>query len=133
MTTQTIKTAIVNILNSQITAIPSVDAQQFSEIDLPFIGVTMTSERISFGLTKAYRGTVEIKLRAHSGDTLTVDQINDITNDLETILAANFITLMNAELNGIVIDYFANNGGIPQWENDSLECSFDCDIVFQTV
>jgi hypothetical protein len=133
MTTQTIKTAIVNILNSQITAIPTVDAQQFSEIDLPFIGVTMTSERISFGLTKAYRGTVEIKLRAHSGDTLTVDQINDITNDLETILAANFITLMNAELNGIVIDYFANNGGIPQWENDSLECSFDCDIVFQTV
>jgi hypothetical protein len=132
MTTQTIKTAIVNILNSQITAIPTVDAQQFSEIDLPFIGVTMTSERISFGLTKAYRGTVEIKLRAHSGDTLTVDQINDITNDLETILAANFITFMNAELNGIVIDYFANNGGIPQWENDSLECSFDCDIVFQT-
>lgn len=132
MTTQTIKTAIVNILNSQITAIPTVDAQQFSEIDLPFIGVTMTSERISFGLTKAYRGTVEIKLRAHSGDTLTVDQINDITNDLETILASNFITLMNAELNGIVIDYFANNGGIPQWESDSLECSFDCDIVFQT-
>jgi hypothetical protein len=132
MTTQTIKTAIVNILNSQITAIPTVDAQQFSEIDLPFIGVTMTSERISFGLTKAYRGTVEIKLRAHSGDTLTVDQINDITNDLETILASNFITLMNAELNAIVIDYFANNGGIPQWENDSLECSFDCDIVFQT-
>jgi hypothetical protein len=132
MTTQTIKTAIVNIFNSQITAIPTVDAQQFSEIDLPFIGVTMTSERISFGLTKAYRGTVEIKLRAHSGDTLTVDQINDITNDLETILASNFITLMNAELNGIVIDYFANNGGIPQWENDSLECSFDCDIVFQT-
>jgi hypothetical protein len=132
MTTQTIKTAIVNILNSQITAIPTVDAQQFSEIELPFIGVTMTSERISFGLTKAYRGTVEIKLRAHSGDTLTVDQINDITNDLETILASNFITLMNAELNAIVIDYFANNGGIPQWENDSLECSFDCDIVFQT-
>lgn len=132
MTTQTIKTAIVNILNSQITAIPTVDAQQFSEIELPFIGVTMTSERISFTLTKAYRGTVEIKLRAHSGDTLTVDQINDITNELETILASNFKTLMNAELNGIFIDYFANNGGIPQWENDSLECSFDCDIVFQT-
>ena len=132
MTTQTIKTAIVNILNSQITAIPTVDAQQFSEIELPFIGVTMTSERISFTLTKAYRGTVEIKLRAHSGDTLTIDQINDITNELETILAANFKTLMNAELNGIFIDYFANNGGIPQWENDSLECSFDCDIVFQT-
>ena len=133
MTTQTIKTAIVNIFNSQITAIPTVDAQQFSEIELPFIGVTMSSERISNALPKSYRGTVEIKLRAHSGDTLTVDQINDITNDLETILAANFITLMNAELNGIVIDYFANNGGIPQWENDSLECSFDCDIVFQTV
>jgi len=132
MTTQTIKTAIVNILNSQITAIPTVDAQQFEEIELPFIGVTMTSERISFTLTKAYRGTVEIKLRAHSGDTLTVDQINDITNELETILATNFKTLMNAELNGILIDYFANNGGIPQWENDSLECSFDCDIVFQT-
>jgi hypothetical protein len=132
MTTQTIKTAIVNILNSQITAIPTVDAQQFSEIELPFIGVTMTSERISNALPKAYRGTVEIKLRAHSGDTLTVDQINDITNELETILAGNFIILMNAELNGIVIEYFANNGGIPQWENDSLECSFDCDIVFQT-
>jgi hypothetical protein len=132
MTTQTIKTAIVNILNSQISAIPTVDAQQFEEIELPFIGVTMTSERISFTLTKAYRGTVEIKLRAHSGDTLTVDQINDITNELETILASNFKTLMNAELNGIFIDYFANNGGIPQWENDSLECSFDCDIVFQT-
>jgi len=132
MTTQTIKTAIVNILNLQITAIPTVDAQQFEEIELPFIGVTMSSERISFTLTKAYRGTVEIKLRAHSGDTLTVDQINDITNELETILAANFKTLMNAELNGIFIDYFANNGGIPQWENDSLECSFDCDIVFQT-
>ncbi len=74
MTTQTIKTAIVNILNSQISAIPTVDAQQFEEIELPFIGVTMTSERISFTLTKAYRGTVEIKLRAHSGDTLTIDQ-----------------------------------------------------------
>lgn len=132
MTTQTIKTAIVNILNSQISAITTVDAEQFTEIELPFIGVTMTSERISFGLTKAYRGTVEIKLRAHSGDTLTVDQINDITNELETILANNFKGSMNTELNGIWIDYFANNGGIPQWENDSLECSFDCDIVFQT-
>ena len=132
MTTQTIKTAIVNILNSQISAIPTVDAEQFAEIELPFIGVTISSERISFTLTKAYRGTVGIKLRAHSGDTLTVDQINDITNELETILANNFKGLMNTELNGIWIDYFANNGGIPQWENDSLECSFDCDIVFQT-
>ena len=132
MTTQTIITGIVSILNARISGIPAVDAQQFSEIELPFIGVTMNSERISFGLTKAYRGTVEIKLRAHSGDTLTVDQINDITNELETILAADFKNAINTELNGIYIDYFANNGGIPQWENDSLECSFDCDIVFQT-
>lgn len=132
MTTQTIITGIVSILNARITAIPAVDAHQFSEIELPFIGVTMSSERISFGVMKAYRGTVEIKLRAHSGDTLTVDQINDITNELETILASDFKNAINAELNGIYIDYFANNGGIPQWENDSLECSFDCDIVFQT-
>jgi hypothetical protein len=83
-------------------------------------------------LPKAYRGTVEIKLRAHSGDALTVDEINDITNDLETLLATGFATLINAELDGILIDYFAQNGGVPQWEGDSLECAFDCDIVFQT-
>jgi hypothetical protein len=92
----------------------------------------MTTERISNALPKAYRGTVEIKLRAHSGDSLTVDQINDITNELETLLASSFATLVNAELSGIHIDYFAPNGGIPQWESDSLECAFDCDIVFQT-
>ena len=132
MTNQQIKQAIIDIISLEITDIPTVDAEQFSEVELPFIGVTMTSERISNSLPKAYRGTVEIKLRAHSGDTLTVDQINDITNDLETLLANGFATLINAELDGILIDYFAQNGGIPQWESDSLECSFDCDIVFQT-
>jgi len=132
MTTQQIKEAIVSIIGANITDIPTVDAEQFAEVELPFIGVTMTTERISNALPKAYRGTVEIKLRAHSGDTLTVDQINDITNDLETLLATGFATEINDELDGIFIDYFAQNGGVPQWENDSLECSFDCDIVFQT-
>jgi len=132
MTTQDIKEAIVGILNTEITDIPTVDAEQLSEVELPFIGVTMTSERISNALAKAYRGTVEIKLRAHSGDDLTVDAINDITNDLETLLASGFATLINAELDGIHIDYFATNGGVPQWESDTLECAFDCDIVFQT-
>jgi hypothetical protein len=132
MTTQQIKEAIIAIIGANITDIPTVDAEQFAEVELPFIGVTMTTERISNALPKAYRGTVEIKLRAHSGDTLTVDQINDITNDLETLLATGFATEINDELDGIFIDYFAQNGGVPQWENDSLECSFDCDIVFQT-
>jgi hypothetical protein len=132
MTTQQIKEAIVSIIGANITDIPTVDAEQFAEVELPFIGVTMTTERISNALPKAYRGTVEIKLRAHSGDTLTVDQINDITNDLETLLATGFATEINDELDGIFIDYFAQNGGVPQWESDSLECSFDCDIVFQT-
>jgi hypothetical protein len=132
MTTQEIKQAIIGIINSEITDIPTVDAEQLSEVELPFIGVTMTTERISNALPKAYRGTVEIKLRAHSGDALTVDEINDITNDLETLLASGFAALINAELDGIHIDYFAQNGGVPQWEGDSLECAFDCDIVFQT-
>ena len=132
MTTQDIKTAIVNLIGGAVATIPAVDAEQFSEVDLPFIGVTMTSERISNALAKAYRGTVEIKVRAHSGDDLTVDQINDITNDLETYLVADFKTVLNAALDGIHIDYFAINGGVPQWESDSLECAFDCDIVFQT-
>lgn len=132
MTTQQIKQAIIDIISAEITDIPTVDAEQFSEVELPFIGVTMSTERISNALPKAYRGTVEIKLRAHSGDTLTVDQINDITNDLETLLATGFAALINAELDGIYIDYFAQNGGVPQWESDSLECAFDCDIVFQT-
>jgi hypothetical protein len=132
MTTQQIKEAIIAIIGANITDIPTVDAEQFAEVELPFIGVTMTTERISNALPKAYRGTVEIKLRAHSGDTLTVDQINDITNDLETLLATGFATEINDELDGIFIDYFAKNGGVPQWESDSLECSFDCDIVFQT-
>jgi hypothetical protein len=133
MNTQNIKKRIVDLLNDQITVIPSVDAEQFSEVDLPFIGVTMTSERISNALPKAYRGTAEIKLRAHSGDTLTVDQINAITNDLEAILNDNFAASINEDLDDIYVDYFATNGGIPQWESDSLECSFDCDIVFQIV
>jgi hypothetical protein len=132
MTTQEIKQAIIGIINSEITDIPTVDAEQLSEVELPFIGVTMTTERISNALPKAYRGTVEIKLRAHSGDALTVDEINDITNDLETLLASGFAASINAELDGIHIDYFAQNGGVPQWEGDSLECAFDCDIVFQT-
>jgi hypothetical protein len=132
MTTQEIKQAIIGIINSEITDIPTVDAEQLSEVELPFIGVTMTTERISNALPKAYRGTVEIKLRAHSGDALTVDEINDITNDLETLLASGFAALINAELDVIHIDYFAQNGGVPQWEGDSLECAFDCDIVFQT-
>jgi len=132
MTTQDIKTTIVSLIGGEIQVIPVVDAQQFSEVELPFIGVTMTSERISNALSKAYRGTVEIKLRAHSGDDLTVDQINGITNDLEAYLTDDFADAINASLDGIHIDYFAINGGIPQWESDSLECSFDCDIVFQT-
>ena len=132
MTTQDIKAAIVEILNTQITDIPSVDAEQFAEVELPCIGVTMTSERVSNTLQKAFRGTVEIKLCAHSGDTLTVDQINGVTNTLESVLSSGFADAINASLNGIHIDYFAMNGGIPQWESDSLECAFDCDIVFQT-
>jgi hypothetical protein len=132
MTTQEIKSAIISLIGARITLIPCVDAEQFAAVDLPFIGVTMTSERISNTLAKAFRGTVEIKLRAHSGDDLTVDAINDLTNNLETILGADFASLINAQLDGIHIDYFAPNGGIPQWEGDSLDCSFDCDIVFQT-
>jgi len=132
MTTQDIKTAIISLIGGEIQVIPVVDAQQFSEVELPFIGVTVTSERISNALAKAYRGTVEIKLRAHSGDDLTVNQINGITNDLEAYLTDDFADAINAALDGIHIDYFAINGGIPQWESDSLECSFDCDIVFQT-
>jgi len=131
MTTQDIKTAIVSLIGAEIPLIPTVDAEQFSAVDLPFIGVTMTSERISHTLAKAYRGTVEIKLRAHSGDDLSVTALNEITNDLEGYLNADFVTVLNAELDGIHVDYFAPNGGIPQWESDSLECSFDCDIVFQ--
>lgn len=133
MNTQNLKKRIVDILNDEITDIPTVDAEQFSEVDLPFIGVTMTTERISNALPKAYRGTVEIKLMAHSGDTLTVDQINAITNDLEEILNDDFSDAINDDLDNICVDYFATNGGIPQWESDSLECSFDCDIVFQIV
>jgi len=133
MTTQQIKSAIVDAIGANITDIPAVDAEQFSEVELPFIGVTMTSERISNALPKAYRGTVEIKFRAHSGDSLTVDQINDVTNELEAVLSSDFAAQINAGLSGIHIDYFAPNGGIPQWESDSLECAFDCDIVFQTV
>jgi len=132
MITQDIKAAFVTLMNAQITTIPTVDAEQFAEVDLPFIGVTMTSERISNTLSKAYRGTVEIKLRAHSGDDLSVSEINAITTDMEEYLNDDFQGTLNGALDGICIDYFAPNGGIPQWEGDSLECSFDCDIVFQT-
>ena len=58
MTTQDIKTAIVALIGAEITTIPTVDAEQFSAVDLPFIGVTMNGERISHTLSKAYRGTV---------------------------------------------------------------------------
>ena len=132
MTTQNIKQAIVSIIGANLTDINVVDAEQFTEVELPFIGVTMTAERFSNALPKAFRGTVEIKLRAHSGDSLTVDQINDLTNDLESLLLNNFAQLINAQLSGAYVDYFATNGGVPQWESDSLECSFDCDVVFQT-
>jgi hypothetical protein len=133
MNTQNIKERIVDLLNSQIIEIPTVDAEQFSEVDLPFIGVTMNTERVSNALPKAYRGTVEVKLRAHSGDALTVSQINAITNELEAILTDDFGSSINDGLSNIFVDYFATNGGIPQWESNSLECSFDCDIVFQSI
>jgi hypothetical protein len=131
MITQQIKAAIVAIFNEQIPQVKTVDAEQFAEVELPFIGVTMTSERYSNALPKAYRGTIEIKLRAHSGDDLTVDEINDVTNDIETLLNDDFAQLLNNQLVNAQIDYFDTNGGIPQWESDSLECSFDCNVVFQ--
>lgn len=132
MTTQQIKQAVVTIINDADLGITAVDAEQFSEVELPFISVTMTTERISNALPKAYRGVVTVNLRAHSGDTLTVEEINAITNDLEALLATGFADALNDELDGTRIDYFAQNGGIPRWEGDSLECAFDCDIVFQT-
>jgi hypothetical protein len=123
---------VVRIINDADLGISAVDAEQFSEVDLPFIGVTMTTERISNALPKAYRGVITINFRAHSGDALTVEEINEITNQLESLLATGFADALNDELDGIHIDYFAQNGGIPRWEGDSLECAFDCDVVFQT-
>jgi hypothetical protein len=132
MTTQEIKESVVAIINAADIGISAVDAEQFAEVELPSIGVTMTTERISNALPKAYRGVITINLRAHSGDALTVEEINAITNELESLLASDFAASMNAELDGIHIDYFAQNGGIPRWEGDALECAFDCDVVFQT-
>jgi hypothetical protein len=107
MTTQQIKQAAVTIINDADIGITAVDAEQFSEVELPFIGVTMTTERISNALPKAYRGVVTVNLRAHSGDTLTVEEINAITNDLEALLATGFADALNDELDGARIDYFA--------------------------
>lgn len=134
MKTQLLKERIVDILNTEITAIASVDAEQLSAVVLPSISVKIAScERISKAMGKAFAAQVEITLRAHSGDTLTVEQINEVTNDIEALLNDDFKGVINADIEDLCVDYFAHNGGVPEWEDNTLQCRFDCEVIFQTI
>jgi hypothetical protein len=134
MKTQLLKERIVDILNAEITEIESYDAEQFGFVELPNISVKMQScDRMTKAMTKAFTSQVEITLRAHSGDSLSVDQINGVTNEIEALLSDNFKDQINAGINNLCVDYFAHNGGIPEWEDNTLQCRFDCEVIFQII
>ena len=132
MNIQTLKERIVTVLNTEITAVTSYDAEKFSEIDLPNISVKVAScERMSKAM-RSYSANIEITLRAHSGDSLTVSQINAVTNEIESVLNADFGAYINDDIDDLQVDYFAHNGGVPDWTDNALECKFDCEVIFQT-
>ena len=132
MNIQSLKERIVTVLNTEITTVTSYDAEKFSEIDLPNISVKVAScERMSKAL-RSYSANIEITLRAHSGDSLTVSQINAVTNDIESLLNDEFASEINNNIANLQVDYFAHNGGVPDWTDNALECKFDCEVIFQT-
>lgn len=132
MNVQTLKERIVSILNIEVTEITAYDAEKFAAIELPNISVKVAScERLSKAL-KSYSAVIEITLRAHSGDDLTVAQINAVTNDIEGVLNDNFAQYINNDIDDLQVDYFAHNGGVPDWTDNALECKFDCEVIFQT-
>lgn len=132
MNIQTLKERIVSILNIEITDVTAYDAEKFAEIELPNISVKVSScERMSKAM-RSYSANIEITLRAHSGDTLTVSEINAVTNDIESVLNDEFADYINDDIDDLQVDYFAHNGGVPDWTDNALECKFDCEVIFQT-
>ena len=125
MTTDRIKSAIITLLDqskpdSDITV---TDAQGFADISLPSLSVGVTgAEPHSATLHNVYKVQLEIKLRAHSGDTDTRDTVKTWCGRVEETLNDPSLVpaIANASGNQVACDFWRVDGGTLEWEETTL-------------
>lgn len=133
MTSDKVKNAIIAVIAADITTVEVVDAQRFAESELACIAVAITqANKHSLALANVESLMIEIKMRAHAGDDLTRAQVETLTDDVEAVLrGASFVADVNAEMDGVCVDYFQCGGGVPTWDENTLECTFECECYAQ--
>jgi len=135
MTSDKVKNAIIAVIAADITTLEVVDAQRFTETELACIAVGITkSEKFNASLAKVESIEIEIKLRAHAGDAdeMSRDEVETLTDTLQSILqGSSFVADVNAEMDGVCVDYFQCGGGFPSWDENTLECTFECECYAQ--
>ena len=133
MTSDKVKNAIIEVITDEILGITIVDAQQFDGSELNCIPVaTGDSRNHSLALKKGESLIFQVKFRAHAGDDLTRAEIEAITDDIQDVLQGDtFVADVNAEMDGVCVDYFQCGGGVPTWDEKTLECTFECECYAQ--
>ena len=134
MTTDKVRSALVSWLDDAKpdSSITVTDAQTFDEAALPRVSVRVTSsEKVANVLPGCYRMTLLVEFRAHSGDDETRSTVEGWAEDLEVLfndpeLAKTVLTLMG---DGIRIDWWTANGGVPSWDGEHYVAEWEVECV----
>ena len=129
MTTDKLTNALIAILEpvKPDASITVVDARGIDEIDLPTIAVDVGDpERHSLAMPGVMKCSVEITLRAHTGDGETRATLKTWADTIERAINGTTVVrdaISNSGL-GLQCDYFQMDGGSTRWEDTTFEATF---------
>jgi hypothetical protein len=132
MTSDRVKSAILTLLDQSKpdASITVTDAQAFADVSLPSLSVGVTSaERHSAALHNVQKVMLEVRLRAHSGDTDTRDDIKSWSAEIENWLNDPALTekIVNASGNQVECDFWRVDGGVIDWEDTTINVSWQAE------
>lgn len=129
MTTDKLTNALIAIIDAikPDASITVVDARGLDDIDLPTIAVDVGDpERHSLAIPGVMKCSVEITLRAHSGDDADRATLKTWADAIERAINGPEVTrdaITNSGL-GLKCDYFQVDGGSTRWEETTFEAAF---------
>jgi len=135
MITDKITRALITYISDTITDIPVVNGEKFDETVLPCIVVKVESNsKHSLTLNQVSLISMSVTLVNHIGDTKNRDDIEDLTDDLETLLSDPFqlkIDINDIIDDGVCVDFIQFNSGVPDWNENVLLCVFEGECYAQ--
>jgi hypothetical protein len=133
-TTQRLKDSLVSYLdtNKPDAAISVVDSKQRADVNLPTLAVEVGSaEAHSVTLSHIQNCSVEFKLRTHAGDESDYD-IDSWIDTIETLLCSPE-AVKTATLADVQMDHWVYNGSEQEWDESTLEVSFEANCLVSRV